>query len=103
MYYFQKDLNKRIDLPYVSVPQDNNDNNFIFLLSKNILDKYKNHFEYNKLRESLIKIDIIYNNFENKYLKIVNSIEKSQKEYLNNFKNNEKTFLSKFNINENAC
>ena len=69
LYYFQKELNRKIDLPYGSIPQDNKDNNYIYLLNKKILDKYKNHFEYFKLRESLIKIDINYNNFENEYLK----------------------------------
>ena len=54
LYYFQKDLNKRISLPYDQIPKNNNDNNFIFLLSKNILDIYKKHFGYKTLKELLI-------------------------------------------------
>ena len=98
LYYFQKDLNKIIDLPYRLIQQDNND---IFILNKNILDKYKIFFDYNTLRECLIKIEINYNNFENEYLKIVNSIKQSKAEYLNNFNNCEKTFSSNFSFNGN--
>ena len=102
LYYFQKDFTNRINSPHKQIPNDKNVNSGIFLLSKNILVKYKKHFKYNTLRESLIKYDINYNSFESYYLNIVNLIQQSQREYFNNFNNYEKTFLSNFNLNENG-
>ena len=83
IFYFQKELNEKINTPYnPSLKAQFSKNNYI--INKKIINNYKDFFDYKKLYNKLIKSEEIkeikYDNFE-KYFSVI--IDELDKEYIN--------------------
>lgn len=86
IFFFQKEFHRKIHYQHQTFSNNENNinNNYIYLINKKFINIYKNIFEYVKLFDLLNNINnIIYENFENNYSKIIDELENN---YINEIK-----------------
>ena len=83
IYFFQKELKEQISIPH-KIPKNYEENN-IYLIDKNTINKYKDYFNYNELLKDLENNNktknINYNNY-------ASTLEMSviKEDYINKYK-----------------
>ena len=107
IFYFEKDLQKIIYLPYEQLKYNRNIPEHLYLINKKIMDKYKLYFNGDILYDFLRKYDkteeIKYNDLSKHFLKIAKILKETNENYYNFLKDKEKNFLSELKYNSNDC
>ena len=94
IFYFQKDLEKKINSP-----QEINKiySDYFYIIDKTVIKQYKNHYKYDILYQFLQNYNfksINYNNFEENFYNILNSLKSANKTYFENIEKQEKENIS---------
>ena len=86
IFYFQKDLEKNINLPHRQLEINKIELNYYYLINKKLIKQYKDYYKSNQLNEFLKNYDsfknINYNNFEEEFPKLLSSLKEKNPKYL---------------------
>ena len=101
IYFFQKEMKEKINISHNT--SNNNEESNIYLIDKNIINKYKNHFQYSKLfsllENNYISIkNLNYQNYESKLEVIMTNIKDY---YINYYKSIQGNSNIQLNLNSN--
>ena len=85
IFFFRKYLREEI----IKEHEIKNENNFIILIKKDIIEQYLSYFNYKTLSYYLENINIDYNNYEQKYDALIKYLEQKISDYFKEMKNKE--------------